>query len=81
MSVGKQRRLCRRELAHQRQGPADDAGKMTYAFKLCYSRTPSLAEQDRLLQYLAHQPKDGKHAPWTMVARVLLNLDEFVTRE
>jgi Protein of unknown function (DUF1553) len=63
-----------------KEGPADNAGKMAYAFKLCYCRTPSTLEQDRLLAYLDQQ-RQAKAGPWTMVARVLLNLDEFVTRE
>jgi hypothetical protein len=64
----------------QKEGPADDAGRMTYAFKLCYARSPSRLEQERLLAYFGQQ-RDAKAGPWTMVARVLLNLDEFVTRE
>jgi hypothetical protein len=64
----------------QKEGPADDIGKMTYAFKLCYCRAPSKLEQDRLLAYLETQ-RNAKAGPWAMVARVLLNLDEFVTRE
>jgi hypothetical protein len=63
-----------------KEGPADDVGKLAFAFKLCYSRSPSKLEQDRLLTYLGTQ-RQAKMGPWTMVARVLLNLDEFVTRE
>lgn len=63
-----------------KEGPAGDAGKITYAFKLCYCRTPSKLEQNRLLGYLETQ-RNAKAGPWTMAARVLLNLDEFVTRE
>jgi hypothetical protein len=63
-----------------KEGPADDAGKLAYAFKLCYCRAPSKLEQDRLLTYLQSQ-QQTKVGAWTMVARVLLNLDEFVTRE
>jgi hypothetical protein len=64
----------------QKEGPADDVGRMTYAFKLCYCREPSRLERERLLAYLATQ-RQAKLGPWTSVARVLLNLDEFVTRE
>jgi mono/diheme cytochrome c family protein len=63
-----------------KEGPADDAGRLTFGFKLCYARTPTKLEQDRLLAYYRSQ-QDAKAGPWTMVARVLLNLDEFVTRE
>jgi len=64
----------------QKEGPADDAGRVGYAFKLCFCRTPSKLEQDRVLAYLDSQ-RDAKAGPWSMVARVLLNLDEFITRE
>jgi hypothetical protein len=64
-----------------KEGPADDAGKMTYAFKLCFARTPCKLEQGRLLAYLQQQRQANTDRAWTMVARVLLNLDEFVTRE
>jgi Protein of unknown function (DUF1549)/Protein of unknown function (DUF1553)/Planctomycete cytochrome C len=63
-----------------KEGPADDAGKLIYAFKLCYCRTPSRLERDRLLAYLQTQ-RNAKAGAWSMVGRVLLNLDEFVTRE
>ena len=64
----------------KKEGPANDSGKLTYAFKLCYCRPPSKLEQDRLLAYFQSQ-QQAKAGPWAMVARVLLNLDEFVTRE
>jgi hypothetical protein len=64
----------------QKEGPNDDAGRVVYGFKLCVCRTPTVEEQSRLLNYLELQ-RQAKSGPWTMVARVLLNLDEFVTRE
>jgi len=64
-----------------KEGPPDDAGKIAYAFKLSYARTPTKLEQDRLLSYLQQQREANADRAWTMVARVLLNLDEFVTRE
>jgi len=64
----------------QKEGPNDDAGRIVYGFKVCFCRTPSIDEQSRLLNYLELQ-RQAKAGPWTMVARVLLNLDEFVTRE
>lgn len=63
-----------------KEGPADEIGKITYAFKLCYCRAPSRLESERLLAYLQSQ-REAKAGPWVMAARVLLNLDEFVTRE
>jgi hypothetical protein len=75
------------EIAHAlagritREGPADDAGRVDYAFRLCFSRCPGSAERSRLLAYLVQQRQAEPTQAWTMVARVLLNLDEFITRE
>src|SRR5262249_26480743 len=63
-----------------REGPADDPGRIDLAFRLCLGRLPESAERERLLRFLAVQKK-GTEAAWAMVARVLLNLDEFITRE
>ncbi|MEO6725665.1 MAG: PSD1 and planctomycete cytochrome C domain-containing protein [Blastocatellia bacterium] len=89
-----------------KEGGANDAKKMVYAFRLCAGRKPDEFELKRLLALLADQqayfdgrtaaavyvssadlsklPEDvdlHKLAPWTMVARVLLNLDETITKE
>ncbi|MCI0742462.1 MAG: PSD1 and planctomycete cytochrome C domain-containing protein [Gemmataceae bacterium] len=64
-----------------KEGPKDNAGRIGYGFKLCYCREPNDAEQSRLLQYLEQQRGKNVEQAWTMVARVLLNLDEFITRE
>jgi mono/diheme cytochrome c family protein len=64
-----------------REGPADDAGRVEYAFRLCFSRAPNSGERGRVLQYLGQQRQADPGQAWTMVARVLLNLDEFITRE
>ena len=49
--------------------------KLTYAFELCLGRKPTPREKDRLATYFDKQPD------WTGISRVLLNLDEFITRE
>jgi hypothetical protein len=65
------------------------------AFRKCVARTPTDAEVDRLTKllnasvdwYNTHPDearKAGKtpdEAAWTTVTRILLNLDEFLTRE
>jgi mono/diheme cytochrome c family protein len=62
-----------------REGPKDDAGRIAYGFQLCFARSPGTAEQKRLLQFLERQRPTNE--PWLLLARVLLNLDEFITRE
>jgi hypothetical protein len=60
----------------QREAPGtgfDD--RLDYAFELCLARKPSARERDRMATYF-HQQQD-----WTGLSRVLLNLDEFITRE
>ena len=88
-----------------KEGGADDAARLAYAFRLCTSRPPKDAEADRLLAFWQEQyryfedrtaaavsvavpdprqlPPDvnlHKAAAWTMVSRVLLNLDETITQ-
>jgi hypothetical protein len=61
------------------EGPADDAGRVEFAFRLCLARTPTVSERDRLLAFLRTHPDPA--VGWARVGRVLLNLDEFITRE
>jgi hypothetical protein len=62
-----------------------DSARIDYAFRLCLGRLPKASERDRLAQLLPQQTNDGpgdnRTEPWTSVARVLLNLDEMITRE
>jgi hypothetical protein len=60
--------------------------KLDQAFRLCLARPPSDAERDRLARYHDEQARifateKSALSPWVGVARVLLNLDEFITRE
>ncbi|MFM9960691.1 MAG: PSD1 and planctomycete cytochrome C domain-containing protein [Planctomycetaceae bacterium] len=65
------------------EGGSDDSARLTFAFRRCVSRDPSDAERTLLLKLLNQQrTKVGQpELAWTVVARVLLNLDETVTRE
>ncbi len=64
-----------------REGPGDDRGRLDFAFRVCFARPPSEAETMRLFSYLEAQRAANPESAWTMVSRVLLNLDEFITRE
>ena len=99
---------CARALARRavdESGPSD-AERLERAFRLCLSRSPTIAEADVLLGLLHRQADrfdsseadpaalldldDGdcpeganpaELAAWTAVARVLLNLDETITKQ
>jgi mono/diheme cytochrome c family protein len=65
-----------------------DDERIAETFRLCLARTPNAAEQKRLQQLLAQQlaAESGDDATrrkeaWKTLARVLLNLDETITRE
>jgi hypothetical protein len=65
-----------------------DANRVDYAFQLCLSRHPKPEEKQRLLDVLEEEKRqsDGEGNTktadaWMTVARVLLNLDETITRE
>jgi mono/diheme cytochrome c family protein len=70
-------------IVSDRPSPASDHERLRYAFLLCLGRAGSSHEVETLKTVLeAATAGDGTGAPaWTTVARVLLNLDEFVTRE
>ena len=93
------RGLARRAL---QEGGKDPAAQITYAFRLCAARRPTLFERTRLAglynaerkryqadkeaaQKLAGGPPDQPDLPqtaaMTVVANVLLNLDETLTKE
>ena len=67
--------LARRVLT---EAPPDEAGRVRYAFRLCVGREPDGFEKDTLATMLR---KSGAEQGWLDVARVLLNLDETITRE
>ena len=77
----------------EREAPTN--GKLDYAVALALGRLAAPAERERLAKYLDSQanlvakdksaatlmPADPTLAPWVGLGRVLLNLDEFMTRE
>ena len=72
----------------QREGPGDVPTQINFAFRLCVARLPTMAERQRLVdlfeQTLAEATGDAtarRAEAWTTLARVLLNLDETITRE
>jgi len=72
----------------QREGGATDAAKIEYGFKLCVSRAPTADEARRVSELLGQLQTPSGNEPaatpgeaWTTIARVLLNLDETITRE
>jgi mono/diheme cytochrome c family protein len=72
-------------------GPPSDRDRIEHAFKLCLGRPPTDSERAALARLLDRERADGcgrgdegekvDLGAWIAVARVLLNLDEFVTRE
>jgi mono/diheme cytochrome c family protein len=64
-----------------REGPSEDRERIAYAFRLCLGRQPNEREQQTLERLLLKQHEAKPLDAWTSVARVLLNLDEFITRE
>jgi hypothetical protein len=88
---------CARALGRKAltEGGVTDADRLTYAFRRCVARPPTAEESAELLSLLnkergrfarfwAKLPEgvtSADAAAWTVVARVLLNLDETVTKE
>jgi len=65
-----------------KEGPKADAARIEHAFRLCLSRPPAKDEHKRLLELLRNESvSTDELAAWTAVSRVLLNLDETITRE
>ncbi|HEY6226204.1 MAG TPA: DUF1553 domain-containing protein, partial [Verrucomicrobiae bacterium] len=58
-----------------------DEARIQRGFEYCMARRPTAAESERLEKLLAACSSDGEKEAWTTVARVMLNLDETITRE
>jgi hypothetical protein len=64
-----------------REGSQDEQQRIAFAFRLCLGRQPSERERQAVLRLLRRQSDAEPREAWLSVARVLLNLDEFITRE
>ncbi|HZN32379.1 MAG TPA: PSD1 and planctomycete cytochrome C domain-containing protein [Pirellulaceae bacterium] len=63
---------------------ADPSSRANLAFRLCLSREPTAAEAEllgRLVERETTSTPSDPAAAWTRICRVLLNLDETITRE
>ncbi len=61
---------------------APESERIDHAFRLCLARRPQPAERERLQALVDEERRDGRgESAWFTVARVLLNLDETITRE
>jgi hypothetical protein len=69
-----------------KEGGADPEQRIAHGFKLCTARAPGEKETAALLDLLKRQQERGTTSKdaadaYTVVARVLLNLDETITKE
>ena len=58
---------------------ADDTARIRLGYNLALNREPRAAESGRMIRFVKTQRDSGRD-PWPAAARVLLNLDEFLTR-
>jgi hypothetical protein len=73
--------LASRLLAEE---PTNDFGRAELAFRRCVSRPPTSAECQMLAQLVRSElaaEESSRQSAWTRICRVLLNLDEAITRE
>jgi hypothetical protein len=66
-----------------KEAPADDAQRIRRGWIRALSREPSSDETERMIRFLRtrRDSKEEEPAVWTAAARVLLNIDEFMTRQ
>ena len=66
-------------LAKRTASETTDPARIKAAYQLALARDPRTGEAERMLRFVKTQ-KDSGRDPWQAMARVLLNLDEFLTR-
>lgn len=62
-----------------KEADADDGSRLRTTYQLALSRQPRIDEAERMMRFIKTQ-KDSGRDPWQAVARILFNLDEFLTR-
>jgi len=62
---------------------SDDVQKLQYLYQAALNRMPLKIELDQLSNLLKSERLTGRSEiqSWTTIARVLMNTDEFITRE
>jgi hypothetical protein len=65
-----------------KEAPTSDAERIRYGWRLTMARDPQAEEVDRLSRFVRtrRDSRQAEEAVWVAVSRVLLNLDEFLTR-
>jgi hypothetical protein len=68
------------------EGGTTVTDRASYGFYLIVSRGPSQSELDRVISFYnqqlkKHQDDTAELSAWTMVANVLLNMDETISKE
>jgi len=66
-----------------KEAPAADDQRLRYGWRLTIAREPRTDETERMLRFLStrRDSKAEEEAVWTSVSRVLMNTDEFLTRQ
>jgi hypothetical protein len=64
-----------------REGGTEEAVQITRGFRLALARKPSPAESERLRRLLEEVRPRGAEKAWMLVANVILNIDETITKD
>ncbi|HEY3939415.1 MAG TPA: PSD1 and planctomycete cytochrome C domain-containing protein [Bryobacteraceae bacterium] len=72
------RAMAKRMAAEGGKTPAE---QIAYGFRLTVARRPSQKELDRVLKFYNQQLREAPQLALTMVANVLMNMDETITKE
>lgn len=65
----------------EEEGYDGDSKKITAVFQMCFARDPDGRERQQCLAFLKHQRDQKQANEWSALASVLMNLDEWLTRE